>query len=396
MRKVKYPYNNQSEKDTFNTLYYNLIKDRIDESGINVILKKINNSYNLEKLIVSNFSELLEIQEKIKQSAHLKNLEVFFKFKKKKETIYLYDKFQPFISNFFMAEKIDLNSCHYCNIDFINTFEEHYQFNSKKEFISKAPKEILTMIDVISEKTANEIIKKRTSNNIINELKPILGVQVYTKLFNWWNSSAMSNSSKVDLKNIVVKKNHYTLDHVLPKNEFSFFSLSLYNLVPSCSSCNSKFKHMKEFTVNKDLSKICPTSEEFLSENLIEFKLNFDVNDPDFESKIKKIKQIDDVEVKIKNMQSLEGVDEFIEIFKIKSRYEFHKNISFDLIKKREKYSDSQLDELEKIFLKERIFIDKDTFKKHIFGSAIFEKENMNKPFEKYKKDIAKQLGLIP
>ena len=41
------------------------------------------------------------------------------------------------------------------------------------------------------------------------------------------------------------------------------------------------------------------------------------------------------------------------------------------------------------------ILIDKETFKKQIFGSVIFEKESTNEPFEKYKKDIAKQLGIL-
>ncbi|MFB9110755.1 hypothetical protein [Flavobacterium gyeonganense] len=152
---------------------------------------------------------------------------------------------------------------------------------------------------------------------------------------------------------------------------------------------------MKEFTVDDGLTKICPTSNEFELDELFKFKMNFDINDPDFENKIKSIKQISDVEVKIKNSKSLLGVDEFIKIFRIESRYEYHKYISLDLIENRKMYSDSQIDEIEKIFWDNKILIDKETFKKQIFGSVIFEKENTNEPFEKYKKDIAKQLGII-
>lgn len=395
MRKVKYPYKNNIEKNIFNSLYYNIIKDKINESKINPILKKIDKNFSLEKIIISDFSVLLNIQDKIKKSAYKKQIENFFIVIKNSKTKSIYDNYQPLISSFFMNNMLGLNSCHYCNIDHVNTIEEHYQFKTRQEFILKAPEEVLLLIKEISYETAKKIISNRTINNNLNALQSILGKQVYKNLFDWWNDSSITNCSNINLNNIIIRKNHFTLDHVLPKNEFPFFSLSIYNLVPSCSSCNSKFKHMKEFTINESLAKICPTSHDFIPDDLIKFKINFDVNDPDFENKIMKINQIEDVEIKIENIQSLDGINEFLEIFKIKPRYEFHKNISFNLIEKRKQYSDSQIDEIEEIFQENGILIDKETFKKQIFGSIIFEKENTNESFEKYKKDIAKQLGLI-
>lgn len=38
-----------------------------------------------------------------------------------------------------------------------------------------------------------------------------------------------------------------TLDHFYPKYRFPFLALSLYNLVPSCQSCNSSLKGTKDF-----------------------------------------------------------------------------------------------------------------------------------------------------
>ena len=392
MRKIKYPYINDTEKQIFDNKYYNLFKLNLDEHKINIILRKIDNTYNLKRLLLSDFSELILVQDKIRKSPERKKLELFFKKGSNKKTKYIYETFQPIISKFFMHNNIDLQSCHYCNIDYVNTIEEHYQFNTPQEFILKAPKEVLTLIEEISDSTANEIIKKRFKNDILNDLKLVLGARVYLKIFNFWNSTSLSNCSNVDLTNIVIKKNHYTLDHVLPKNEYSFFSLSLYNLTPSCYSCNSKFKHIKEFTVNNELAKICPTSDKFELNQMFTFKLNFDVNDIDFETKIKQIRQIEDVVVKIENIQSSKGVEEFLEIFKIKSRYEFHKNISFDLIEKRKKYPDSELNDIAKIFIKNNIFFDLETLKKDIYGKECF--ESTNSPFEKYKQDIAGQLGL--
>ena len=44
---------------------------------------------------------------------------------------------------------INLNTCHYCNIDFINTIEQRYQFKSIKDFILNAPYEVLMLVKEI-------------------------------------------------------------------------------------------------------------------------------------------------------------------------------------------------------------------------------------------------------
>ncbi|PKP15453.1 MAG: hypothetical protein CVU07_10040, partial [Bacteroidetes bacterium HGW-Bacteroidetes-23] len=300
----------------------------------------------------------------------------------------------PKISSYLMNNSIELNSCHYCNIDFINTIEEHYQFNSIKEFILEAPYDVLMLVKEIKKDIAYRIIKYRKYHfNGLISWTNLINVSIYNSLFKIFNSKKINCVKKVDIKNIVVKKNHFTLDHVLPKNKFPFLSLSIFNLVPSCYSCNSKFKHQKEFTINNELEKLSPTSDKFIADKLMFFKMNFDSNDIEFDEKIKLIKEIKDVIVNLENESSLSGVDEFIKIFKLKARYEFHKNISFEMIEKRKLYPDSQIKEISDFFKNKGLMNSEDNIKKDIFGKELF--KDTNAPFEKYKKDIAKQLGLI-
>lgn len=68
--------------------------------------------------------------------------------------------------------------------------------------------------------------------------------------------------------------------------------------------------------------------------------------------------------------------------------------MSQKLISQRRIYSDSQIDEILKLFKKGGINILEGELKKQIFGYEIFA-ENSNIPFQKYKKDIARQLKLI-
>ena len=44
-----------------------------------------------------------------------------------------------------------------------------------------------------------------------------------------------------------------TLDHYYPKSRFPFLSLSIYNLIPSCYTCNSSLKGAKDFYQRKHL-----------------------------------------------------------------------------------------------------------------------------------------------
>ena len=52
----------------------------------------------------------------------------------------------------------------------------------------------------------------------------------------------MCNESKVG--NIIDEDRTYrpALDHFLPKSKYPHFSLSIYNLIPTCHTCNSTFK----------------------------------------------------------------------------------------------------------------------------------------------------------
>ncbi|MEP7093170.1 MAG: hypothetical protein ABI793_03865, partial [Flavobacterium sp.] len=152
MRRIKYPYNDDFEKEIFITSYYNLIKKNIDVVQLEKTLSCIDSEYNLKKLLTCDFVDLLAMSKKIKESSHEKKLKDFF-IKNNKPIKYLYDDYQLKISSFLMDNSINLNTCHYCNIDFINTIEQRYQFNSIKDFILNAPYEVLMLVKEIK---ANE------------------------------------------------------------------------------------------------------------------------------------------------------------------------------------------------------------------------------------------------
>lgn len=388
MLKIKYPYKNDSEKEKFLDDYYNLFKNQIaNEILINSEIGKIDSNWDLKKLLTTKFEDLVDFAEKsiTQNTDSLKTF--FYELNSKGKKEYTYSKMQRKIADFLIEKKLELCSCHYCNIDFVNAFNSFIEYRKIEDFIENATiEEWQELVSESKGKTIYEEIKINGFRNI-NNLKKIKNKNIGKK--------TLAKITINDINSLKKIKDHFTLDHFLPKNEFPFLSLSIYNLIPSCYSCNSKFKGSKEFILSPFLNKICPSSESFDMESLLQFKLNFDVNELKFSEKIEKIEQVEDVEINIKNINLEKDIDVFLNMFQLKGRYKFHKSLAYELIDKRKKYPEKQIEEIERLFSKEGILIDKETFKKHIFGSIIFEKENKNEPFEKYKKEIAKQLGII-
>ncbi|WP_323595389.1 HNH endonuclease [Aliarcobacter butzleri] len=81
--------------------------------------------YELKEILCGNFEKLIEIKNKLGKKDDNK-IKSFFNYDKAKSTkfIPLISKLQPKISNFFQ-ENIEVHTCYYCNIDFINTFKKN-------------------------------------------------------------------------------------------------------------------------------------------------------------------------------------------------------------------------------------------------------------------------------
>ncbi|MCG3675279.1 hypothetical protein L5F46_10900 [Aliarcobacter butzleri] len=97
------------------------------EEYYNTNIKAILNNYSLADILTGDFNKLLEIKESINlTSVDFEIVKSFFNYDKanSKDFIPLISKLQPKISNFFQ-KNIEVHTCYYCNIDFINTFKKN-------------------------------------------------------------------------------------------------------------------------------------------------------------------------------------------------------------------------------------------------------------------------------
>ena len=168
-----------------------------------------------------------------------------------------------------------------------------------------------------------------------------------------------------------------TLDHYYDKDTYPFLAVSLYNLIPSCHICNSKFKHNKNFYEIKHLH---PYMDDF--DSLVKFKL--EINDVSFYYKEDGFRiKLDTNDKKAQNS---------IETFRLDSVYKKHKNIALEIIKRNVIYNDDYIDELIKKY-EGTLFNSKDELIGLIHCNHIDKKDINKRPLSKLTKDILEQIG---
>ena len=169
-------------------------------------------------------------------------------------------------------------------------------------------------------------------------------------------------------------------DHFFPQSKYPLLGLSFYNLIPSCTICNSRLKIGKVLRLQQ---YIHPYVDNFIDDfnftykydiaakNLIKIDLKKDILKP--------------IPLKIKNSFSL---------FKIVESYNAHTDEIIDLIKIKQIYSDKYL----KILATQTysgLKISQEELYRLAFG-VYFENSDFSKrPFSKLKKDILEELNII-
>lgn len=155
-------------------------------------------------------------------------------------------------------------------------------------------------------------------------------------------------------------------------------ALSLYNLIPSCYTCNSKIKGITEF------NSLAPSSKKYDFVHKVKFKIKLNSS-----CKNLHIKNKDDIDIKLKENYS-NNFESFVKYMLLNERYNVHKDIVFDMIEKAGLYPESRLRELQDL-----TGIPFQQIKKDIFNLIDEDVDLSKKPFSKLIKDISEELGLI-
>ncbi|PEA18099.1 HNH nuclease [Bacillus cereus] len=173
-------------------------------------------------------------------------------------------------------------------------------------------------------------------------------------------------------------------DHFFPKSLYSYLSVSLYNLIPSCSICNSK-KHALD-TYKYDL--YYPYEDEFGS-NVI-FQTSPINNDFSYWTGTN---NSFDIKVKCTDEKQSSKVKNLNDYLKIELLYKEHKDYVRDIIRNAVIYNDSRIDELLEQF--PDLFQSKNEVIHLIFMSNINKESWDKRPLSKLTHDIYEEFKIF-
>ncbi|SFJ22506.1 HNH endonuclease [Myroides guanonis] len=266
-----------------------------------------------------------------------------------------YSQLQPIISKF-ISENFSFKICPYCGIDYVNSFKEclSYYMNFSDFLINSTHKE-LKRLKRIGDGKAKEILLNRSS----------LAQKDFEKKYSKYESSFKQLKLKPQFHN------HYTLDHIIPKAKYPLFQISLYNLIPVCYSCNTKFKGEYELE-----NCVIPNSDGYVLESGLKFCL---------------LKEEDSFKINYKLIHSSDSksINDYMKEFKIIGRYNEHLDIVLSLKEKAEKYNDVKILEISR-----QTGISVEELKEMIFGVDVINGEPDSQLF-KLKNDISKDFGIL-
>jgi hypothetical protein len=238
----------------------------------------------------------------------------------------------------------------------------------------------------------NPMELKRFSNSVVLTKSKKTAI---LKLFNYsiWfiektekRYCAYDLAKNIDINTCVYCNRNYTstvekitrpqFDHYFSQTRDPLLALSFFNLIPSCSICNSGIKGKKELVLRTHLH---PYLDNILSDVMFSYRLN---------NKMKGA-----LEVKLKETTNRK-VSNSLKFFKIEEVYNAHNDELRDLIKIRETFSDNYLEILAGSVLA-GTKISKNELYQFAFGVYKDEDKLSLRPFSKFKKDILTELGII-
>ncbi|EJQ03196.1 hypothetical protein IE3_05567 [Bacillus cereus BAG3X2-1] len=169
------------------------------------------------------------------------------------------------------------------------------------------------------------------------------------------------------------------LDHFYPKVVFQLYSLTLFNFIPACSICNSRFKKARKLKIL------------YLYEKSFEDQVTFKVKPTSTYNINSLIGNTNDFDLVLELNSAYADDDEIkghLEMFRLEEVYQSHKDYVQELLYKSKAYS-SAYKEMTEQLLKTKL--SEEEFNLFLFGVVGNEKDLLNKPLSKLTIDI---LGL--
>ncbi|MEE3485713.1 MAG: hypothetical protein VZQ98_15515 [Bacteroidales bacterium] len=188
-------------------------------------------------------------------------------------------------------------------------------------------------------------------------------------------------------------RNHFDLDHFLPKTLCPIVGLSIRNFIPSCAVCNEKLKRDKipgisdtEMPISDkkdEIIKMCPSSDSYSFDMDVSIRIE-PVKIEDFTRTLRLQDQPERYEIQFENTDDFSPYRNEIKMFHLEERYNYHKMEALRLYDLLNDYPPELVQKISELFYGKK---DVDEVKEDLFGLLF--SQNQHRCFDKMKQDIA-------
>lgn len=186
-------------------------------------------------------------------------------------------------------------------------------------------------------------------------------------------------------------KSRPQFDHFYNKGKHPYLALSFFNLIPSCSLCNSgALKGQKQFNIKQNLHPFLESIDQ-----IYQFRTNIDT--VEFLVSQKKF----DLELvlcdnKKESDPDVKKAKNNLDVFALNDRYNFHKDIAGDVIKNAHIYCNTAIEDLYKSYKigDKSIFESPQEVKELVFGNYFNSLSFHQRIHSKLVRDIAEEFGV--
>lgn len=284
----------------------------------------------------------------------------------------------------FVLSRIDkIDKLNGVNTDLIKRFFEIHVFDLIDDLLIGKPEKLIQISDYL-----NPFID--FSTDIKKGIEYVFNYEIFIRKSKF-RYGAYELADSLDIRTCIYCNRNYTntvikingdkltrpqFDHYFDKASHPSMAISFYNLVPSCSICNSSIKGTLKMSLSNYL-------HPYIDNNLNEICFTYRYT---LESK-------SGLRINVKTPTSSKSSNS-IRAFAIEEVYNSHIGELQDLLRTRQYFSDKYLSILSANLLY-GIIVSKEDLYRIVFGTEFDSSNFINRPFSKFKSDILKELGVI-
>jgi hypothetical protein len=274
-----------------------------------------------------------------------------------------------------------------------------------KKIITETPRGLESIINDFKLNGHQARIYNTATNKLTpfgNDLKTIFNYKSFrqSKKAIWFTDSINLKSCTTCNTQYILKTNQvkkvkllFHLDHYFPQSVYPYLSLSYYNLIPCCASCNMS-KSNKPFSLKQNIHPYIESFHEIAKFNidkpsLLDFLIDPNKNEDRINYQVDlRAKYFGNniYETKLKN---------YLREFRINEQYVQFKDVAAETYLKSKYYEKARRKELKLFFEGSGININDELIKRFILGNYHQNKDLLKRPLAKFMKDIGEDLNLV-